>query len=149
MLVSCPYQPQSFNAATFLIEGLVVSSRLWRLCLWWDIITNIEVKRMDKPAEGLTKVATSRYEELVWAHQSQVDDIHMSGVFLPWHRYYTHLLSRMIREECGYTAPFPWWDETKDAGNFTNSGLFTSEYFGSLPEVTQEGHGSCVTDGVS
>lgn len=104
---------------------------------------------MDKPASGLNDVATNRYEELVWAHQKQVSQIHMAGSFLPWHRYYTHLLASLLREECEYSAPFPWWDETKDAGNFTNSGLFTPEYFGSLPTVNEDGHGSCVTDGVS
>ncbi|RYP01453.1 hypothetical protein DL763_000116 [Monosporascus cannonballus] len=102
---------------------------------------------MDKPPTGLTGVAKSRYEELVWAHQTQASNIHMSSIFLPWHRYYTNVFHRLLREECGYTAPIPWWDETKDTGNFAASGLFTADYFGSMPEVTRTGMGTCITDG--
>ncbi len=104
---------------------------------------------MDAPPSGISENATNRYEDLVWAHKSQVHTIHQSGLFLPWHRYYTHLLSRLIREECGYTAPFPWWDETKDTGKFTEAPLFTADYFGALPAVDDQNRGKCVTDGVS
>ncbi len=105
---------------------------------------------MEKPATGRTGgVATNRYEELVWAHQTQANDIHMSGIFMPWHRYYMSTFHKLLREECSYAAPMPWWDETKDAGNFAGSGLFTSEYFGSIPEVTQAGLGTCIQNGVS
>ncbi|EMR62334.1 putative tyrosinase protein [Eutypa lata UCREL1] len=102
---------------------------------------------MDKPATGLASSATNRYEELVWAHQTQSTKIHMSSIFLPWHRYYTNVFHRLLREECSYTAPMPWWDETKDAGAFADSGLFTAEYFGAMPEVTASGLGSCISDG--
>ena len=91
--------------------------------------------------------AKSLYEELVFAHQQQHMTIHQAGSFLPWHRYYTHLFSRLLRQECGYQAPFPWWDETKDSGNFTSFELFSPQYFGSLPVVNKEGQGSCVTNG--
>ena len=105
---------------------------------------------MDKEPIGISNgAAKNLYEELVYAHQQQHMAIHQAASFLPWHRYYTHLFSRLLRQECGYQAPFPWWDETKDSGNFTNSGLFTPEYFGTLRTVSQEGQGSCVTDGVS
>lgn len=105
---------------------------------------------MDKPATGLTGGnAQNRYEELVWAHQTQSSNIHMSAIFLPWHRYYTNTFHRLLREECSYTAPMPWWDESKDAGNFAASGLFTNDYFGAMPQVTRVGMGECITDGVS
>ncbi|KAH7027376.1 uncharacterized protein B0I36DRAFT_326981 [Microdochium trichocladiopsis] len=106
------------------------------VCLW------------NAPSKGLAPPATNRYEELVWVHQQMVNKVHQSGMFLIWHRYYTHLFGRMLREECGYPGayPFPWWDETKDSGNFAASGLFTADYFGALPQLNN-GQGTCVTNG--
>ncbi|RYP31226.1 hypothetical protein DL767_005855 [Monosporascus sp. MG133] len=101
---------------------------------------------MDKPRTGIAPPATNRYEELVWVHQQMTANVHMAGSFLPWHRYYLHTFMRLLRNECGYRAPFPWWDETRDAGNFAASGLFTSEYFGSLP-LAVNGQGTCINNG--
>ena len=50
----------------------------------------------------------------------------------------------MLRQECGFTTDLPWFDETKYAGNFPASSIFTSNYFGSLTSG-----GNCVTDSVS
>ncbi|KAK7757501.1 hypothetical protein SLS62_000516 [Diatrype stigma] len=102
---------------------------------------------MDAPAKGgFSTAATNRYEELVSVHQQMTNSIHMNGLFLPWHRYYVWVFMRLLREECGYTAAFPWWDEVKDGGHFAQSPLFTSAYFGSLPGSTN-GQGTCITDG--
>ncbi|KXJ90252.1 hypothetical protein Micbo1qcDRAFT_110944, partial [Microdochium bolleyi] len=101
---------------------------------------------MDAPARGLAPPATNRYEELVWVHQQMTPQIHSAGIFLPWHRYYLWTFSRMLREECGYTAPFPWWNEVRDSGNFAASGLFTDQWFGALPP-TNNGQGTCITNG--
>lgn len=104
-------------------------------CLW------------DAPAQGIAPPATNRYEELVWVHQQMTATIHSSGIFLPWHRYYLWTFSRLLREECGYRAPLPWWNEVADSGNFAASGLFTDEYFGALPPL-DNGQGTCITNGV-
>lgn len=101
---------------------------------------------MDAPTQGLAPPATNRYEELVWVHQQMAPGIHSAGIFLPWHRYYLWTFSRMLREECAYTAPFPWWNEIQDSGNFAASGLFTDAWFGALPPVNN-GQGTCITNG--
>jgi tyrosinase len=75
--------------------------------------------------------------------------IHMVGQFLPWHRYYLSVFESVLREECGYTGPMTWWDETRDAGDFEASGLFVAEYFGDAPVKTAAGQGACVSTGVS
>ncbi|KAH7029108.1 uncharacterized protein B0I36DRAFT_384684 [Microdochium trichocladiopsis] len=103
-------------------------------CLW------------DAPAQGLAPPATNRYEELVWVHQQMTNTIHNAGIFLPWHRYYLWTFSRLLREECGYAAPLPWWNEVADSGNFAASGLFTDDYFGALPPINN-GQGTCITNG--
>ncbi|RDH26962.1 hypothetical protein BDQ94DRAFT_164037 [Aspergillus welwitschiae] len=86
----------------------------------------------------------TRYDDLNAMHQVQTKTIHRVGQFLPFHRLYVHAYEKILREECGYTGPTPWWDETKDAGNFSNSSIFDSKSgFGG------DGVGSnkCVVDG--
>lgn len=90
--------------------------------------------------------STSRYEDFVATHQALVQTVHGSGVFLFWHRYFLTAFESALRNECGFTDPLPWWDETLDNGAFAQAPLFTPELFGSLPGPTA-GRGTCVTDG--
>lgn len=47
-------------------------------------------------------------------------------------------------DECGYTDPLPYWDETRDAGSFSKSPIFDKTYgFGGSGSGSQ----NCVTDG--
>lgn len=90
--------------------------------------------------------STSRYEDFVRTHQLLTNEIHMNGVFLPWHRYYVHAFETALRADCGFDRPLPWWDETLDAGAFKQSSVFTPAHFGSLPSSV-DGSGVCITDG--
>jgi tyrosinase len=107
---------------------------------------------MDAPPSATVAKVTSRYDELVLIHSSLSDIVHQGPMFLPWHRYFVHGFEALLRDECGYKAPLPWWHEIKDSGNFGASSMFTGEYFGSLPENTapadQQTMDICVTDGV-
>ncbi|CAG8953429.1 hypothetical protein HYFRA_00010178 [Hymenoscyphus fraxineus] len=40
----------------------------------------------------------------------QAPFVHLSGTFLPWHRYYIHIYSEGLRDQCNYTGPIPYWD---------------------------------------
>ncbi|UQC81999.1 uncharacterized protein CLUP02_07485 [Colletotrichum lupini] len=57
------------------------------------------------PSQAPAKVgswgATSRWEELVVAHIAQV-------------RWYTKIHEDLLRNECGYTGPYPYWDQQTD-----------------------------------
>lgn len=109
---------------------------------------------MDAPPSGAANVS-NRFEELAWAHNQLFATVHQSALFLPWHRYLIHIYETMLRDECGYKAPFPWWYELQDAGDFASSGLFEPEYFGTLREIESNGPDQpadpspCVEDGVS
>jgi tyrosinase len=98
---------------------------------------------------GVWANATSIWDEITWVHDQLSDRIHGVDSFLPWHRYYLHMLQTLLKEQCAYTGPMPWWRETKYTGNFAGSGLFTPEYFGALPPLSNTGEGTCITDGVS
>lgn len=104
---------------------------------------------MRTPPKGLWGGAMSRYDELVWVHSEMTPRVHGSDMFLPWHRYYLFAFRQLLKKECGYRGPFPWWKETNNAGNFGASDIFSSQYFGSLPPADGNGNGQCLSDGVS
>jgi tyrosinase len=99
---------------------------------------------MGKPARTKLAGVKSRYDDLVAAHQQMNAVIHNVGQFLPWHRYFLHIFYANLQNECGYKGPLPWWDETKDAGDFNGAPPFTDTYEGHMPE----GNTVCITSGV-
>lgn len=102
------------------------------------------VKRlMGRPSQrgGASK---NRYEDLVLLHQQFTPTMHGSRLFLIWHRYFLWVFEDIMRKEGGFTAPLPWFDETKYAGRFSQSSIFSNQYFGGVAI-----QGRCVTDGVS
>ncbi|KAK8029819.1 Di-copper centre-containing protein [Apiospora rasikravindrae] len=100
-----------------------------------------------KPASGNFAPATNRYEDFVRLHQAWTPNIHNNDLFLIWHRYFVWTFEQALRKECGFAvAGLPWWDETRDAGRFAASPVFTAEYFGSLPKANGAA-GTCITNG--
>ncbi|KAK3322910.1 hypothetical protein B0H66DRAFT_574901 [Apodospora peruviana] len=67
--------------------------------------------------------AKTRWDELVSLHQIHALQIHTTGQFLPFHRYYLKILE-FLMQECGYDGVLPYWDETRDAGKFSASPVF-------------------------
>ncbi|KAI1324256.1 hypothetical protein F5Y16DRAFT_412166 [Xylariaceae sp. FL0255] len=103
---------------------------------------------MRKPSAGSQYPGSqNRYEDLVAVHRDMLPNVHQTSSFLPWHRYFVWVFQQMLQEECGFTTPLPWWDETKNAGNFGASDLFSSQWFGELPLKTSSGQGTCVSNG--
>ncbi|PYH96444.1 Di-copper centre-containing protein, partial [Aspergillus ellipticus CBS 707.79] len=66
------------------------------------------------PAKTGTYGSKSRWDELLVSHVAQVQFIHVTGAFFPWHRWYTRVHENLLRDECGYTGPYPYWDEQAD-----------------------------------
>ncbi|PBK86876.1 Di-copper centre-containing protein [Armillaria gallica] len=79
------------------------------------------------PAKTGIPGVVSRYDDLVGAHAQQADlqdnnDFwHATGQFVHVHRYYTYAHETLLRTECGYTGPLPYWNELADAGKFATS----------------------------
>ncbi|KAJ4129033.1 hypothetical protein NW768_007562 [Fusarium equiseti] len=99
---------------------------------------------MDSPAQTGINGTVTRFDDMNAMHQVQAKDIHIVAQFLPFHRLYIHVYEELLRDECGYHGPTPWWDETRDAGNFMASPLLD-------PDTGFGGNGTgpdgCVTDG--
>lgn len=84
----------------------------------------------------------NRYEDLVALHQSLTPNVHNNDKFLIWHRVLVALFERMMRNECGFDGPLPWFDETRYAGHFAQSSIFSSRWLGGIALG-----GQCVRDG--
>lgn len=99
---------------------------------------------MKKAPSGQFAASKSRYEDFTALHQTLTPRVHSNSKFLLWHRYLLWTFESELRESCGLTATLPWFDETKYAGKFGQSSIFSSQWFGGISLG-----GACVTDGVS
>ncbi|KAI0969472.1 hypothetical protein F4678DRAFT_438819 [Xylaria arbuscula] len=95
-----------------------------------------------KPSSGGFAGSTSRYEDFVALHQQYTPNVHQNQKFLPWHRYFIWAFEQELRDVCGFNRAFFWFDETKHAGAFSASDVFSSSYLGTLGSSSH-----CVTDG--
>lgn len=95
-----------------------------------------------RPASGQFRQSQSRYEDLVALHQTLTPNVHGNAKFLLWHRYYLWTFEQMLRSDCGFNRDLPWFDETRYAGRFGASSIFSSQWFGSVNIG-----GQCVTNG--
>ncbi|KAB5589296.1 hypothetical protein CTheo_7266 [Ceratobasidium theobromae] len=70
------------------------------------------------------------YDELVYVHMNLNPIIHLTGLFLPWHRLYVHEWTNALRSKCGYKGVAPY------AIDFENSSIWDPD-----PEVGLGGFG--------
>lgn len=98
---------------------------------------------MAKPPSGQFSASKSRYEDFTALHQTLTPRVHSNSKFLLWHRYLLWTWEQELRDTCGLTGTLPWFDETKYAGKFGQSSIFSSQWFGGIGLG-----GACVTDGV-
>lgn len=99
---------------------------------------------MGRAPSGQFSQSRSRYEDIVALHQTLTPNVHGNAKFLVWHRYLTWAFEDILRTECGFSQTMPWFDETKYAGRFSQSSIFSSKWFGGISLG-----GNCVRDGVS
>ncbi|CZR62661.1 related to monophenol monooxygenase (tyrosinase) [Phialocephala subalpina] len=66
----------------------------------------------------------SRYDDFVGTHINQTLNIHYTGTFLAWHRYFTWNYEQALRNECGYTGTQPYWNWGLSSSNTTASPIF-------------------------
>ncbi|KAI9150022.1 Tyrosinase ustQ [Paramyrothecium foliicola] len=93
---------------------------------------NAELCLMAAPTKLRVPGARTRWDDLQWNHIVQAHVMHDVGHFLPWHRYFIVVHGNLLRDECGYNGPLPYWDETADAtlSNLANSAIFQANAFG-------------------
>lgn len=99
---------------------------------------------MGRAPSGQFSNARSRYEDFVALHQRLTPNVHQNSKFLLWHRYFLWTFESVLRDECGYQLSVPWFDETRYAGRFAQSSIFSDKWLGGLALG-----GDCVRNGVS
>ncbi|KAJ5502237.1 Tyrosinase [Penicillium fimorum] len=80
----------------------------------------------------------SRYDDFVGTHINQTTGIHYTGTFLAWHRYYIWNFEEAMRNECGYTGDYPYWNWGADAADLEKSQVFDGS------ETSMSGNGAYV-----
>jgi len=102
---------------------------------------------MEKPSSNPSRFPGSRslYEDLTSLHQQVVGQVHQSGKFLVFHRFFVYIFEKKMREECNFRGPLAWWDESKYANDFSKSDIFSPRWFGAAP-VAINGRGVCVSE---
>ncbi|KAJ5136324.1 hypothetical protein N7448_004878 [Penicillium atrosanguineum] len=68
--------------------------------------------------------AKTRYDDFVATHINQTLEIHYTGTFLAWHRYFIYEFEQALRDECAYTGDFPYWDWSADVEGMERSAVF-------------------------
>ncbi|KAI4223670.1 MAG: hypothetical protein L6R40_008491 [Gallowayella cf. fulva] len=86
-------------------------------------------KKPNKISNTRVPGARTRFDDVIASHIFQSPFIHFSGIFLHWHRYYTYLYDQLLRTECNYTGPQPYWDWT-----LTYKDPRTSKIFDGAPD---------------
>jgi tyrosinase len=119
----------------------------------WQMLTRAEqtafikaeVCLMEAPSKSGVPGAKTRWDDLQYNHIVQTHLVHDVGHFLPWHRYYIAVHGFLLRDECGYTGPLPYWDETGDSSltDLLTSPVFKKDAFGG----TGSGSNRYITDG--
>ncbi|GKT52465.1 tyrosine--tRNA ligase, cytoplasmic [Colletotrichum spaethianum] len=68
--------------------------------------------------------ARNRYDDFVAVHINQTTQIHGTGNFLTWHRYFVWAYEEALRNECGYKGAQPYWNWLKNQDDLTKSSVF-------------------------
>ncbi|KAI0049390.1 Di-copper centre-containing protein [Auriscalpium vulgare] len=66
----------------------------------------------------------SYYDDFVYIHMDLNTQIHFTGLFLPWHRWYVWVYEQQLSSKCGYKGVSPYWDWTKDSADFFGATIF-------------------------
>lgn len=91
--------------------------------------------------QTLYPAAINRYFDYATIHVNRTRQVHLSGFFLTWHRYYLHLFEQDLKETCGYTGAFPYWNWPNTAGRLRQSPIFNGD------EYSMSGDGEYVDSG--
>lgn len=81
------------------------------------------------PRSNLPNVTTdsSYYDDMTYVHMDLTDQIHYTGYFLPWHRWFVNQHVTQLKAQCGYSGVMPYWDWSQDAKALNQSAIFSTD----------------------
>jgi hypothetical protein len=56
---------------------------------------------------SIYSAAVNRWFDYATIHVNRTNQVHISGFFLTWHRYFNYLMEEDLRNSCGYTGRWP------------------------------------------
>ncbi|KAK4449660.1 tyrosinase-like protein [Podospora aff. communis PSN243] len=72
---------------------------------------------------GTVPGAHSIYDDFTWVHVRLTNNVHQTGNFLTWHRYFIHIYEQKLKE-CGYNGNLPYWEWGFDVNSPKDSPVF-------------------------
>jgi tyrosinase len=91
---------------------------------------------------------TSYLDDVSYVHMDLNHQVHFTGLFLPWHRWYLHSLEGALKTECGFKGSIPYWNWSMDASDTEHSPLFDGDLESGLGGWGDPEDDYQITDGV-
>ncbi|KAI4634941.1 hypothetical protein J4E81_000235 [Alternaria sp. BMP 2799] len=116
----------------------------------WSTFSKAEKKAYISAVQCLTELPSktpkemcpgcrNRYDDFVATHMQQTFNIHVTGNFLTWHRYFTWAYEQTLRNECGYKGTQPYYSYSRWHKDPTKSPLLD----GSATSISGQGAKGC------
>ncbi|KAH7123532.1 hypothetical protein B0J11DRAFT_314061 [Dendryphion nanum] len=116
----------------------------------WSSFSSTEKKAYISAVQCLSKLppktskevcpgCRNRYDDFVATHIQQTFNIHVTGNFLTWHRYFTWAYEQTLRNECGYKGNQPYYSYSRWYKDPTKSPLLD----GSDTSISGQGVKGC------
>ncbi|KAF8496960.1 hypothetical protein JB92DRAFT_2746179 [Gautieria morchelliformis] len=100
-----------------------------------------------KDSDPPYNISGSLYDDFTYVHMKLNNDIHQTGLFLPFHRYFLWSFEQALRLHCNYSEVMPYWDWTQDARNFEHATIFDPDPRTGLGGFGHLSHDGAVLDG--
>ena len=68
--------------------------------------------------------AVNKWFDYASIHVGRTNQVHISGFFLTWHRMFNWLMEQDMRNTCGYTGRWPYWNFAVNADSPASSPIF-------------------------
>ncbi|KAJ7917199.1 Di-copper centre-containing protein, partial [Mycena leptocephala] len=76
---------------------------------------------------GPINASGSYYDDFVYMHMSHLysrQQIHFTGLFLPWHRWFVAVYESALKSRCGFRGTSPYWNWVEDSKDVFGSVMF-------------------------
>ncbi|KAF8509315.1 Di-copper centre-containing protein, partial [Hysterangium stoloniferum] len=110
-------------------------------------LTEHPTSKVTSSGAVLRNLSATWYDDFAYAHTELNNQIHQTGFFLPWHRYFLWSFEQTLRTSCNFTKVIPYWNWSLDASNFPASPFFSPNKTHGLGRFGSPAHDDIVITG--